>query len=605
MFTLLLRVREIGATILLVLAGLLQAGSFSTAADAKVVEVIGKTAKVTAAPGAVQAGDRVEIFTIIPDLDEVATVATGRVPDVGDGFMLVTIDRANGKVAPDQQVRILPPAAQAKPGTAPALAAASTVTKQTAVEIEPAASGPGWLGVAVRPVSEAMANEMKLPRPVGCRLVGIYAGSPAEKSGLRPGDVVLKINDDWIHNVDLLMPALIKFKEGERPTFVLMRDGQALQVQIELAARPADSYFAKLVRERAEKDQAWAQLELCIDYHLGRGVAPDEAKALFWARKAAAQGDAYAQNFIGYAFSMGHGVAQDDAEARTWLLKAAKQGGPRAQVQLADMYRRGEGGDQDLAVSLAWYRKAAEQGNPLGQFWLGIMHLKGEGIDRDPRTAAEWFLQAANQGYSAAQREVGHLLEIGDGLPRDLEKAVKYYRLAAVQNFTPAKVDLGRLHRTGIGLPKNDVEAVKLFRSAAEQGDLRGQVQLGLAYLDGAGVEQDEQQAAKWFHKAGSAAGRQPVLLDDFLLHRIGGSGDRFAVAVEPCETCRFEEMDFRIGTDHIRRLFQSVKSCGPQFCGSPRGSGIFDVVRLVQQRLAAADVGRNVLRLQGDAGVE
>src|SRR5437879_140329 len=100
------------ATALLGVAGLLLANPLTlTAAEGKVVEVIGKTVKVTAAAGKAKVGDRIEIFTVLPGLDEEATVATGRVFEVDGQTVLIKIERASGQVALGQQIRILPAAA--------------------------------------------------------------------------------------------------------------------------------------------------------------------------------------------------------------------------------------------------------------------------------------------------------------------------------------------------------------------------------------------------------------------------------------------------------------------------------------------------------------
>jgi TPR repeat protein len=61
-------------------------------------------------------------------------------------------------------------------------------------------------------------------------------------------------------------------------------------------------------------------------YEFGSGVAVDEARAMFWYRKAAAQGNASAQANLGWAYEHGEGVAKDDVLAYASYAIAAREG---------------------------------------------------------------------------------------------------------------------------------------------------------------------------------------------------------------------------------------------------------------------------------------
>jgi serine protease Do len=50
----------------------------------------------------------------------------------------------------------------------------------------------GWLGILVKPVTAELAASLALPNPTGALVTEIKAGSPAARSGLRTGDVILK-----------------------------------------------------------------------------------------------------------------------------------------------------------------------------------------------------------------------------------------------------------------------------------------------------------------------------------------------------------------------------------------------------------------------------
>ena len=87
-----------------------------------------------------------------------------------------------------------------------------------------------------------------------------------------------------------------------------------------VSAGPSDTQAGPVIslrelRERAEKGDAKAQVNLGIQYAKGSGVEVDHQKACEWYRKAAEQGNRAAQYNLGLAAAQGEGVPQDYAEA--------------------------------------------------------------------------------------------------------------------------------------------------------------------------------------------------------------------------------------------------------------------------------------------------
>lgn len=92
------------------------------------------------------------------------------------------------------------------------------------------------LGVAVQEVNQSFADSFKLPKPEGALVSSVEKGGPADKAGLKPGDVITQVNGQPIvASGDL--PALIGMaRPGERVSIDLWRQGKPEQVTAQLGS---------------------------------------------------------------------------------------------------------------------------------------------------------------------------------------------------------------------------------------------------------------------------------------------------------------------------------------------------------------------------------
>ena len=86
--------------------------------------------------------------------------------------------------------------------------------EQTAVEqeeqVQTGRLGKPRLGVTVTSMPSTSGMW-----PLGAYIVAVESGSPAEKAGLKPGDILVEMNGEVITNNDELMNGLDAFKEGD------------------------------------------------------------------------------------------------------------------------------------------------------------------------------------------------------------------------------------------------------------------------------------------------------------------------------------------------------------------------------------------------------
>ncbi|HEY7977058.1 MAG TPA: DegQ family serine endoprotease [Rhizomicrobium sp.] len=95
-----------------------------------------------------------------------------------------------------------------------------------------------WLGAEGQPVTGAIASSIGLPRPEGVILKTIYPNSPAAKSGLKVGDVVLEIDGNDVDDMQSLNYRITTHKPGDAPSFKVFSSGKERDVSVTLTAPP-------------------------------------------------------------------------------------------------------------------------------------------------------------------------------------------------------------------------------------------------------------------------------------------------------------------------------------------------------------------------------
>ncbi len=89
-----------------------------------------------------------------------------------------------------------------------------------------------WLGVYIQPVTDEIAKYYELAKTEGILISAIQEGSPAEKAGLKRGDIILEYNNKPITTVDELQKAVQDTVIGAKVTLLIHREGKATAVTV-------------------------------------------------------------------------------------------------------------------------------------------------------------------------------------------------------------------------------------------------------------------------------------------------------------------------------------------------------------------------------------
>ncbi len=94
----------------------------------------------------------------------------------------------------------------------------------------------GWLGVALQPLAEDVADKLGAG---GVMISNVIRGSPADGAGVKPGDIVLRWNDQLVSQPMDLSVRVARTAVDAKAKIVVYRDGEEIEIVVAVGERPA------------------------------------------------------------------------------------------------------------------------------------------------------------------------------------------------------------------------------------------------------------------------------------------------------------------------------------------------------------------------------
>ncbi len=99
----------------------------------------------------------------------------------------------------------------------------------------------GWLGASVTDIDKDQLKDMKIPVSKGSFIPHVFRSSPADKSGILPGDFVTAINGKEIADTNALVQTVGDLPAGQSAEFSIIRDGVAIKKTVTIDPRPKEA----------------------------------------------------------------------------------------------------------------------------------------------------------------------------------------------------------------------------------------------------------------------------------------------------------------------------------------------------------------------------
>jgi serine protease Do len=118
--------------------------------------------------------------------------------------------------------------------------------------IEHGAVRRGMLGVTIQPVTSDIARSLGLEQVAGAIVSSVQPGSPAEKGGVRRGDVVTAVDGQAVRDSNVLRNQIAQMQPGSSVALTVVRDGRVRQLTVTLAELDGASATPSASRDAAD-----------------------------------------------------------------------------------------------------------------------------------------------------------------------------------------------------------------------------------------------------------------------------------------------------------------------------------------------------------------
>ncbi|MBI1175405.1 MAG: Do family serine endopeptidase [Sideroxydans sp.] len=96
----------------------------------------------------------------------------------------------------------------------------------------------GWIGVAVQELTPELAESFKLGSTQGVLISDVMRGGPADKAGIKPGDILTTVENKQLTDSNSMLEAIAALPPGKVAVLKLLRNQTEIAVQVKIGKRP-------------------------------------------------------------------------------------------------------------------------------------------------------------------------------------------------------------------------------------------------------------------------------------------------------------------------------------------------------------------------------
>jgi serine protease DegQ len=104
----------------------------------------------------------------------------------------------------------------------------------------------GWIGVEVQDINAELAESFRLPNTNGTLIAGVLRGGPADRAGIKPGDVLLAVGPSPVIDSTSMLNLIAALEPGKDATLKILRNRGEVQINVKVGKRPRPNRAGQL-----------------------------------------------------------------------------------------------------------------------------------------------------------------------------------------------------------------------------------------------------------------------------------------------------------------------------------------------------------------------
>ena len=122
----------------------------------------------------------------------------------------------------------------------------------------------GWLGVRIQEVTKEIADVEKLKKPAGALVASVGQGSPAEKAGIKAGDIILEFDGKKINTMKKLPNVVASTEVGKSVELKIWRNKKLISKRLTLGRLETSEEFKETKPKIVKKDTDVQSLKIAV-----------------------------------------------------------------------------------------------------------------------------------------------------------------------------------------------------------------------------------------------------------------------------------------------------------------------------------------------------
>ena len=107
----------------------------------------------------------------------------------------------------------------------------------------------GWIGVEPQDITPELATSCGLAKTSGTIIAGVLKGGPADKAGVKPGDILISVGEKAVTDTTSMLNLVAQLTPGEKTKLTILRKSRELIVEVTVGKRP------RMKQSRLQEDE--------------------------------------------------------------------------------------------------------------------------------------------------------------------------------------------------------------------------------------------------------------------------------------------------------------------------------------------------------------